>query len=293
MNCKRPQILGTIGESTPRFHEIAAGNSQYGTDIVKVERKIEEDVEYDSKVAEITDIETEFSQFVNVEITDPEPVDLFQLVDNDMQPAGFYQHPSCLFDILPSDITSPINPEDAKTLSLLSNPANDFENFSQIIDSHSYAGKDSEAMYSQNIPGDQQHRQSGLSEVPRPLHVKPREVEYLSWSFTANQQTPAGNGSYASLSTTRRTAEPQSGERILDEPDRKISTQERQCQADLNPEIIKSPPTKKRRILRDVETRNKEEVAPKGGHYLLKNCRGFLYQKKNHAEQPRDFPFPI
>jgi hypothetical protein len=92
MSCKRPQILGTIGEGTPIFHEIAAGHSQYGMDTVKVEREIEEDVKYDSKVAEITDMETlEFSQFVNVEITDPEPADLSQLVDNDIQPAGFYQ----------------------------------------------------------------------------------------------------------------------------------------------------------------------------------------------------------
>ena len=293
MNCKRLQILGTIGKSTPRFHGIAAGHSQYGMDIVNVKREIEDDVECDSKVAEITDIETELSQFVNVEITDLEPVNLSQLIDNGMQPAGFYQHPSCLFDVLPSDITSPINPDDAKTLSLLSNPTNDFENFSQITDSHSYAGKDSEAMVSQNIPGDQHYRQSGLSEVPRPLYVEPREVEYLSWSFTANQQTPASNGSYASLSTTRRTAEPLSGERILDEPDRKISTQERQCQAGLNPERIKISPTKKRRISRDGETRNEEEVAALGGNNLLRNCRSFLYQEKNHAEQPRDFPFPI
>lgn len=149
-------------------------------------------------------------------------------------------------------------------------------------------------MDSQNIiPGDQQHRQSGLSEVPRQLYVEPREMEYRSWSFTANQQTPAGTGSYASLSTTRRTAEPLSGEQILDEPDRKISTQARQCKAGLNPERIENPPTKKRRILGNIEARNKEEVAAVGGQYLSRHCGEFLYQDKNNAEQPLDFPFPI
>jgi len=148
-------------------------------------------------------------------------------------------------------------------------------------------------MDSQNIQGDQQHRQSGLSEVPRQLHVEPREMEYLSWSFTANQPTSAGIGSDIPLSTTHRTAKPLSWERVLNEPGRKISTQERQYKADLNPERIESPPTKKRRILRNVEARNKEEVAAKRRHYLLKNCREVLYEDNNNVEQPLDFPFPI
>jgi hypothetical protein len=98
-------------------------------------------------------------------------------------------------------------------------------------------------MHSQNIPGNQQHRQSGLSEVAKQLYIEPRETEYLPWSFTANQQTPADTRSSSSLSPANRTPEPPSGARILDEPGQNIS--ERQCKSGLNPRRIESPPTKK------------------------------------------------
>jgi len=79
-------------------------------DNVQVEREIDEHFKYDSKVAVIRDIETlKISQFVNIEITDPESVDLSQLVNYGTRPTSFGQPLSCTFNDLPSEIASPIN----------------------------------------------------------------------------------------------------------------------------------------------------------------------------------------
>jgi hypothetical protein len=164
-------------------------------DTVKADREIDEYTTHDLKVAMIPDIETlEISQFINVEIADLESVDLSQIVNYGIQPTGFCQPLSCIFN------DSPIKPYHA--LSLLPNAANEFENLSQNIGSHLYADKDSGTMDSQYVNRDQQHRQSSLLEVPRQLYVEPTEVEYLSLSFTQNQQTSAGAESYASLNDT-------------------------------------------------------------------------------------------
>jgi hypothetical protein len=109
-NPKRAQTLDAI---TPISHEVSAGHIKYKVDNVfdgafsasnaKVEREIEENIKYDSKLVEITDAEIlDFSQFVNEEMADTGISDFSQFVNNDLRTTGFRRSLPYLFEIYPS-----------------------------------------------------------------------------------------------------------------------------------------------------------------------------------------------
>lgn len=227
----------------------------------KVEHEIEVDIKCDSELVEMTDVETlDFSQFVN----------------DDIRSAGFCRSPSCLFDNSPSDFVSTINSYHATTPGLLSlNTANDVKPFSRIATPCLYTGKEMGTNDSQNISGDHQHGQSGLSEAPRQLCPEPIEAECPPSSSTVNQQTPLQTStdfrSFSSFSPANPPAKLLKGAPILDEPSQNISTSNRQCKNGVNSGRIQKLLAKKGRGSRKVRSYAKEEVAAKRDDFLARN----------------------
>jgi hypothetical protein len=266
MNRKRTQDLDTIGNSTPIFYETPAIRSEYKVDNVfdrvfrasntKVEHEIEVDIKCDSELVEMTDAET---------------LDFSQVVNDDIRSAGFCRSPSCLFDNSPSDFVSNINSYHATTPGLLSsNTANGVKPFSRIATPRLYTGKEMETNDSQNISGDHQHGQSGLSEAPRQLCPEPIEAEWPPSLSMVNQQTPLQT-SYSSFSPANPSAELPEGAPILDEPGQYISTSNRQCKNGVNSGRIQKSLAKKGRGSRKVRSYTKEEVAAERDDFLARN----------------------